>query len=1072
MHYRYLLHTLLTLLNPLKEYESCYWDEPSRYRTMTNEYATMRVVALSFLKYKCVSVLLTVIASAFICTPRSFAAVPSAGGDTTVVNPSGEGAVSINEDAVQPESANIRLIVSTLSDSGGGTPGSIRILSVSGGTLWQSDGSSITLGSAGTVFSLSDGRIDLGFRPDAGRDTNATFRYVVIDPHDSSINSSASTATIPITAVNDSPVLQTISGNTGIGLAATYYLDAWDLTGATYQRIDATVNFSNDFGVPGMNEDNFSVRWSGQVKSPITSNVTFSTLTDDGLRLWINDALIIDNWTLHGATVDTAAPISLVEGEKYTLRMEFYERGGAEAAMLRWAYSGQSTQIIPQEYLFPATTRPALSYVNGAESAIIDDAIAVSDVDSPVIASGAVIISGNYVSDEDSLLFIDQNGIVGTLNGNTLLLVGSASLANYRAALRSVRYANSAASPDASTRTITFSVTDTDGGRSNETYRNIEFAAENTPPVITEGTSVSVTMDEDADPTAFFLTLNATDADYHSISWSISGAALHGTASVSGNGDSKEIAYVSAANYYGSDSFVVQISDGNGGTDTITVNVTITDRTPPVISSITNGSLTASSALITWTTDENTSTKVSYGVSTSYGSNTSETDTSSRVLSHSKTVSGLHACTTYSFAVVSTDATSNTSTTAGGSFTTAGCAGDATIRVSTGSNVIHNANGSTGSIMLSDNSLSLSVPIGFITTNVTCPTGAYFQLKALTAAPVQTELDSPAGHDTIVNAFNLSAYCPDLTPVTEFDVSLTIVFTYSNADISGLVESSLGAYRFGSGSTVWEELACSQNTFTNTLTCSTVAFSSFSIFGTPVSTTLDTSGGTTQHSGGCRGSTCRTDVQRPIPSIRQATKKEAPACLGDTLPHASGLLTLTMESLPVIFADVPVTEWFSCAVHEVINREIFSGYRNEQGELTGRYGPTDSILLGQLAKVATQLKGMNIPQGDGNDWERPFVETAKKMELTVFSDKIDPRMPASRGDVLQTILEALDIPLEGNDLPYSDVPEGSKYAKAIATGTALGIVSGDSFASTFRPNAAINRAEVAQMIVDALGVLK
>jgi hypothetical protein len=178
-----------------------------------------------------------------------------------------------------------------------------------------------------------------------------------------------------------------------------------------------------------------------------------------------------------------------------------------------------------------------------------------------------------------------------------------------------------------------------------------------------------------------------------------------------------------------------------------------------------------------------------------------------------------------------------------------------------------------------------------------------------------------------------------------------------------------------------------------------------------------------------------------------------------------------VESRTVIFEDVPVTEWFSCAVHEMISREIFSGYRNERGKLTGRYGPADSISLGQLAKVATQLKGMNIPQGKANEWARPFVETAKNMHLTAFSDKIDPRMRASRGDVLQTILEALDIPLEGNDLPYSDVPEGSMYAKAIATGTALGIVSGDDSGSTFRPNASINRAEVAKMIVGALGVL-
>ena len=52
--------------------------------------------------------------------------------------------------------------------------------------------------------------------------------------------------------------------------------------------------------------------------------------------------------------------------------------------------------------------------------------------------------------------------------------------------------------------------------------------------------------------------------------------ASHGTASAAGTGLSKAIGYIPAANYFGSDSFGVQVSDGNGGSDTLTINVTIT----------------------------------------------------------------------------------------------------------------------------------------------------------------------------------------------------------------------------------------------------------------------------------------------------------------------------------------------------------------------------------------------------------------------------------------------------------------------------------------------------------------
>ncbi|MCX6035757.1 MAG: Ig-like domain-containing protein [Chloroflexi bacterium] len=101
------------------------------------------------------------------------------------------------------------------------------------------------------------------------------------------------------------------------------------------------------------------------------------------------------------------------------------------------------------------------------------------------------------------------------------------------------------------------------------------MTAVNDAPVITEGASTSVSMSEDGSPTAFSLTLHATDVDSGVLTWSILTAASHGTASASGKGAAKTICYTPTANYNGTDSFVVQVSDGNGGTDTITVKVNI-----------------------------------------------------------------------------------------------------------------------------------------------------------------------------------------------------------------------------------------------------------------------------------------------------------------------------------------------------------------------------------------------------------------------------------------------------------------------------------------------------------------
>jgi len=105
----------------------------------------------------------------------------------------------------------------------------------------------------------------------------------------------------------------------------------------------------------------------------------------------------------------------------------------------------------------------------------------------------------------------------------------------------------------------------------------------NDPPVITQGNTTTVNMSEDSSPTAFSLTLDATDLDGNTLTWSISSPAGHGTASASGIGLSKVIGYTPTANYNGSDSFVVQVSDGQGGSDTIAVNVNIAAvNDPPV----------------------------------------------------------------------------------------------------------------------------------------------------------------------------------------------------------------------------------------------------------------------------------------------------------------------------------------------------------------------------------------------------------------------------------------------------------------------------------------------------------
>ncbi|HEY9421916.1 MAG TPA: PA14 domain-containing protein, partial [Thermoanaerobaculia bacterium] len=140
---------------------------------------------------------------------------------------------------------------------------------------------------------------------------------------------------------------------TGGGLSATYW-DNIDFTGATVSRVDPTVNFDWDIGspAPGIDVNTFSVRWTGRVTAKVTGTHTFYTVSDDGVRLWVNGVQIVDNWTDHAPTENSGA-INLTAGQSYDIRMEFYENAHGAMAKLFWSASGLAKEVVPQGHLTP-----------------------------------------------------------------------------------------------------------------------------------------------------------------------------------------------------------------------------------------------------------------------------------------------------------------------------------------------------------------------------------------------------------------------------------------------------------------------------------------------------------------------------------------------------------------------------------------------------------------------------------------------------------------------------------------------------------------------------------------------
>jgi len=97
-------------------------------------------------------------------------------------------------------------------------------------------------------------------------------------------------------------------------------------------------------------EDNVSARWTATLEAPLTETFQFITTSDDGVRLWLDGRLLIDNWTDHSAT-DNTASVDLIAGQFYALRLEYYDSAGDAVAQLSWESPSIPRQIIPQGWL-------------------------------------------------------------------------------------------------------------------------------------------------------------------------------------------------------------------------------------------------------------------------------------------------------------------------------------------------------------------------------------------------------------------------------------------------------------------------------------------------------------------------------------------------------------------------------------------------------------------------------------------------------------------------------------------------------------------------------------------------
>lgn len=244
--------------------------------------------------------------------------------------------------------------------------------------------------------------------------------------------------TIPTTSLNRYASPATPNQGAG-GLLGTYY-NGTNFDTAVAQRVDAPLDL--DFGsgapipVPSMAADNFSVRWSGTIKSTSSSALRFRLTHDDGARLKFNGSTVLDKWNTY-ATDDTTQ-ISVQPNTTYPIEVELRDTGGPAAIRLQWdPFGGTNFTTVPAGALAPpaaGATGLTGTYHNGpnydtAVGSRVDSQVAfrwgagaspfpgVGDDDFSVrwtggIATGtATAVKFRYVSDDGQRLSLGGNTV-------------------------------------------------------------------------------------------------------------------------------------------------------------------------------------------------------------------------------------------------------------------------------------------------------------------------------------------------------------------------------------------------------------------------------------------------------------------------------------------------------------------------------------------------------------------------------------------------------------------------------------------------------------------------------------
>ncbi|MBI3802256.1 MAG: hypothetical protein HY282_00650 [Nitrospirae bacterium] len=172
----------------------------------------------------------------------------------------------------------------------------------------------------------------------------------------------------PLTVIASSgPVTQSVNLTLTVGcpgLKGDYYNNP-DFTEFVSTQTDPKIDFSWGTGAPDLGPsapaiapDTFSVRWTGQIQIDTDDTYVFNVVTTDGVRLWIDGAILIDQWKETDGLVSLEKGVALTAGS-HNLKLEYFENTGTASLQLNWSSSTLPYQVIESHLSTPKSTGTA-----------------------------------------------------------------------------------------------------------------------------------------------------------------------------------------------------------------------------------------------------------------------------------------------------------------------------------------------------------------------------------------------------------------------------------------------------------------------------------------------------------------------------------------------------------------------------------------------------------------------------------------------------------------------------------------------------------------------------------------